>query len=88
MTSERVTHIMRKTKNEVKKLQASGFYCDVDLGDPETFHTDIEKRKAEEGGYTLTNDERYTLLEIHAHLCIDGVDDEEDDNGGSFVVVE
>ena len=69
---------MRKTKNEVKKLQASGFYCDVDLGDPETFHTDIEKRKAEEGGYTLADDERYSLCEIHIDYCIPGIDDEDD----------
>ena len=77
-SAERVTHIMRKTKNEVKKLQASGFYCDVDLGDPETFHTDIEKRKAEEGGYTLSDDERYALCEIHIDYNIPGVDDEDD----------
>jgi hypothetical protein len=77
-SAERVTHIMRKTKNEVKKLQASGFYVDVDLGDPETFHTDIEKRKAEEGGYTLDDDERYSLCEIHIDYCIPGVDDDDD----------
>ena len=77
-SAERVTHIMRKTKNEVKKLQASGFYCDVDLGEPETFHTDIEKRKAEEGGYTLSDDERYALCEIHIDYNIPGVDDEDD----------
>jgi hypothetical protein len=69
---------MRKTKNEVKKLQASGFYCDADLGEPITFHTDIEKRKAEEGGYTLSDDERYSLCEIHIDYCIPGIDDEDD----------
>jgi len=84
--AERVTHVMRKTKNEMDRLMASGFYCKKDLGEPIAFHTDIEKKKAEEGGYTLTNDERYTLLEIHAHLCIDGVDDEEDDLAKPYVV--
>lgn len=84
--AERVTHVMRKTKNEMDRLMASGFYRKMDLGEPVTFHTDIEKKKAEEGGYTLTNDERYTLLEIHAHLCIDGVDDEEDDLAKPYVV--
>jgi hypothetical protein len=48
------------------------------LGDPETFHTDIEKRKAEEGGYTLADDERYSLCEIHIDYCIPGIDDEDD----------
>jgi hypothetical protein len=69
---------MRKTKNEVKKLQASGFYVDAELGEPITFHTDIEKRKAEEGGYTLSDDERYSLCEIHIDYCIPGIDDEDD----------
>ena len=60
--AERVTHVMRKTKNEMVKLQAAGFYREVDLGDPEAFHTDIEEKKAEEGGYSLTDDDRYTVL--------------------------
>tara|TARA_R110000796_G_scaffold130961_1_gene246644 strand:- start:3565 stop:6024 length:2460 start_codon:yes stop_codon:yes gene_type:complete len=78
-SAERVTHVMRKTKNELKKLQANGFYRDVDLGDPQAFHTDIEKRKAEEGGFSITDDERYALYEIHADLVIDGAGDSEDD---------
>ena len=77
-SAERVTHVMRKTKNEVRRLQANGFYDDVDMEDPAPYHTDIEERKAEEGGYQLTSDDRYTLYEIHAHLNIDGIDDEED----------
>ena len=77
-TAERVTHVMRKTKNEVRKLQAAGFYRDVDLGDPMPFHSDIEEKKAEEGGYELTNDNRYTLYEIHVETNLDGVDDEDD----------
>ena len=78
-TAERVTHIMRKTKNELAKLQASGFYREVELGDPESFHTDIEKKKAEEGGFTLSDDDRYAVYEIHADLVIDGLDEEEGD---------
>jgi hypothetical protein len=85
-TAERVTHIMRKTKNDIKKLQASGFYTDCDLGEPEAFHTDIEKKKAEDSGYSLTDDDRYAVYEIHADLIIDGavgIDiDNEDEEGG------
>jgi hypothetical protein len=77
-TAERVTHIMRKTKNEMRKLQAAGFYCDCDLGEPEPFHTDIEEKKAEEGGFTINEDNRYAIYEIHADLVIEGVDDEDD----------
>jgi len=85
-TAERVTHVMRKTTNELKKLQVAGFYRDVDLGDPVTFHTDIEEKKAEEGGYTLTADDRYSLYEIHADLVIEGVDEEDDEIAKPYVV--
>ena len=84
--AERVTHIMRKTKNEMDKLMASGFYREVDLGDPLSFPTDVEKKKAEEGGYTIQNDDRYTLLEVSVDMLIDGVDDEEDDLPKPYVI--
>ena len=77
--AERVTHIMRKTKNEVKELQVSGFYRDVELGEPQTFFSDIEKKKASEGGYTLSNDDRYTLYEVHVDCCLPGIDEESKD---------
>jgi hypothetical protein len=76
-SAERVTHVMRKTKNEIMKLQVSGFYSGVELGEPRPFHTDIEEKKAEEGGYDITDDDRYTIYEIHADLIIEGVDDED-----------
>ena len=85
-SAERVTHVMRKTKNELKKLQAGGFYRDVELGEPQTFHTDIEERKAEEGGYSLTDDDRYSLYEIHADLVIEGVDEDDDEIAKPYVV--
>ena len=86
-TAERVTHVMRKTKNELKKLQANGFYREVDLGDPQPYHSDIEERKAEEGGYSLTDDDRFTVYEIHADIVIDGVgDSDEDDIAKPYVV--
>ena len=85
-TAERVTHVMRKTKNELKKLQMNGFYRDVDLGEPQSFHTDIEERKAEEGGYSLTDDERFTLYEVHADLVIEGIDDSEDEIAKPYIV--
>ena len=77
-TAERVTHIMRKTKNEVRRMQATGFYRDVDLGEPVQFYTDIEKKKSEEAGYSLTQDDRYAIYEIHVDYVIPGIDDEED----------
>jgi hypothetical protein len=75
-TAERVTHVMRKTENEIKKLQVAGFYKDVELGEPVRFFTDIEKKKAEEQGYTLTDDDRYQVLEIHVDWDMPGYEDE------------
>lgn len=68
---------MRKTKNELKRLQVAGFYRDVDLGDPVFIQTDIERKKAEEAGFTLTSDDRYTLLEIQADLDLPGYEDKD-----------
>jgi len=85
-TAERVTHVMRKTKNELKKLQANGFYKELDLGEPQAYHTDIEERKAEEGGYSLTNDDRYSIYEVHADLVIEGIDDSDEEIAKPYVV--
>ena len=74
-TAERLTHVMRKTTNDIKKLQVAGFYRDVELGEPTTIHTDVEKKKAEEQGYSLTDDDRYQILEIHADYDMPGHED-------------
>jgi len=76
-TSERVTHVMRKTKNELAKLMAAGFYREVDLGEPTTIHTDIEKQKAKDQGYSITDDERYQTLEVHVDYDMPGYKDED-----------
>jgi len=67
---------MRKTENEVKKLQVAGFYREVDLGEPTRILTDIEKKKAEEQGYSLTDDDRFQLLEIHVDWDMPGYEDD------------
>lgn len=64
----RITHVMRLTKNEMRKLQVSGFYRDVELGDPSAELDDIEKRKAEESGMSATQDDRYRALEMHVDV--------------------
>ena len=85
-TAERVTHVMRKTKNELRKLQVMGFYLDTDLGEPKSFHSDIEERKAEEGGYSVSDDDRFTLYEIHADLFIEELDKDKDEIAKPYVV--
>lgn len=80
MTAERVTHVMRKTKNELKKLQAAGFYRDVDLGEPQNIMSDVEKKKATQQGYKALDDDRYQFLEICTDWDIEGLEDL-DENG-------
>jgi hypothetical protein len=76
-TAERLTHVMRKTENDVKKLQVAGFYRDVELGEPVAIHTDVEKKKAEDQGYTLTDDDRFQILEVHVDYDLPGYEDED-----------
>jgi hypothetical protein len=71
-SAERVTHVMRKTENEVKKLQEAGFYSDVELGEPSYELDDIEKQKAEEQGMSAINDDRFRILEMHVDLDLAG----------------
>ena len=78
--AERVTHRMRKTKNEVKKLQYAGFYRDVDLGDPIRVMDEVEKQKAEDQGFSASMDERFQLLEMHVSLDLKDYPDVDDDN--------
>jgi len=76
-SAERVTHVMRKTKNDVRKLQVAGFYRDVELGEPVMMHNDVEKKKAEEQGYSVTDDDRYQFLEIQVDYDMPGYEDED-----------
>ena len=77
--AERVTHVMRKTKNEMRRLQVSGFYRDIDLGEPVQHLSDIEKKKADQQGYKATDDDRFQLLEVHAYWDLEGFEDEDMD---------
>jgi len=78
-TCFRVTHVMRKTKNEIIKLQQAGFYLDIDLPDAPKDRTDIQKAKDKETGFNDLGDERYTLYECHADLDLEGYEDEDED---------
>jgi hypothetical protein len=77
----RVTHVMRKTENEIKKLQQAGFYRDVDIGNPDKAIDEINKAKDKETGFADLNDDRFTLYESHVDLCIkdDPLCDKDDD---------
>jgi hypothetical protein len=76
-TAERVTHVMRKTKNELHKLQVAGFYRDVDLGEPYLDIDEAEKKIAEKLGFNPTEDDRFKILEIHVNLDLENGDSED-----------
>ena len=78
-SAERVTHVMRRTENEVLKLQKAGFYLDIDLGEPSHELDDIEKQKAQEQGMTAIQDDRYRLLEMSVNLDLAGYEHEDED---------
>jgi hypothetical protein len=77
-SAERVTHVMRKTQNELRKLQVAGFYKDVDLGEPTYDLDDVEKKIAEKMGFSATTDSRWKILEMHVDLDLEGYEDEQD----------
>ena len=77
-SAERVTHVMRKTQNELRKLQVAEFYKDVDLGEPIYDLDDVEKKIAEKMGFSATTDSRWKILEMHVDLDLEGYEDEQD----------
>jgi hypothetical protein len=78
-SSPRVTHVMRKTENELRKLQVSGFYRDIDLGEPSTALDEVEKKIADNLGFKASTDDRYKLLEMHVNLDIPGYEHKDED---------
>lgn len=78
-SAERVTHVMRKTANEVRTLQHAGFYRDVDLGEPVQVMDEVEKKIAEKLGFRATEDNRFKLLEMHVEIDLEGFEHKDDD---------
>jgi hypothetical protein len=78
-SSPRVTHVMRKTENELRVLQVNGFYRDLDLGDPVSSLDEVEKKIAEKLGFRASTDDRYKVLEMHVDLDLPGFEDVDDD---------
>jgi len=78
-TAERITHVMRKTEQELHTLQHLGFYRDVELGEPDYDLDEVEKKIAEQMGFDATNDDRYKILEMNVNLDLEGYEDEDKD---------
>ena len=77
VTCERATHIMKRTSNEVRKLQVSGFYSDVDIGTASDDTDEIEHKYNELTGNSsgYDNDSRHTILEMQVDLDLVGFED-------------
>lgn len=86
-TAERVTHVMRKTENELRKLQVAGFYRDIDLGDPVAAFDDVEKKIAEKMGFQATSDDRYKILETQVNLDLPGYEDKDEDGNPTGIAL-
>ena len=78
-TAERVTHVMRKTANELRKLQVAGFYTDIELPEPQGTLDEVEKKIAEKMGFQASSDDRYKILEMHVDIDLPGYEDEDED---------
>jgi hypothetical protein len=78
-SSPRITHVMRKTENELRKLQVAGFYRDIDLGTPDNVLDEVEKKIAEKMGFRATADNRFKLLEMNVDLDLDGYEHKDED---------
>lgn len=78
-SAERVTHVMRKTENELRRLQVAGFYSDVDLGTPSNTMDEVEKKIAEKMGFRATTDDRFKILEMHVDLDLEGYEHTDED---------
>lgn len=85
--SPRVTHVMRKTENDLRKLQVAGFYLDVDLGDPQNNLDDVEKKIAEKMGFRATSDDRYKLLEMNVNLDLEGYEHKDEDGNPTGIAL-
>ena len=86
-TAERVTHVMRKTENEIRKLQVGKFYRDVDMGPPNDTLDEVEKKIAEKLGFRATADDRYKLLEMHVNLDIPGYEHKDKDGNPTGIAL-
>jgi hypothetical protein len=77
-SAPRVTHVMRKTPNEMRRLMHAGFYRDIELPEPQNTFDEIEKSIAQKMGFQASADDRYKVLEMQVDLDLPGYEDVED----------
>lgn len=86
-SAQRITHVMRKTENDVRRLQVAGFWRDVDLGEPENTLDEVEKKIAEKMGFRASMDDRHKILEICVDLDLKGYEHKDDDGKPTGIAI-
>ena len=86
-SAERVTHVMRKTSNDVRRLQVSGFWRDIDLGEPDVVLDEVEKKIAEKLGFRATTDDRHKILEMCVDLDLEGYEHTDEDGEPTGIAI-
>ena len=86
-SADRVTHVMRKTENEMRALQVSGFYRDIDLGEPVNVLDEVEKKIAEKLGFRASTDDRFKVLEMHVNLDLEGYEHTDEDGNPTGIAL-
>ena len=77
ISAPRITHRMRKTPNQLRKLQVSGFYRDIEVADPPREIDELQEKKDEDSGITWTEDDRYLIYEVHIDYDMPGFEDKD-----------
>jgi len=86
-SAPRVTHVMRKTENDLRRLQVAGFYRDIELGAPDNILDEVEKKIAEKLGFRATADDRYKILEMHVDLDLAGFEHKDKDGNPTGIAL-
>jgi hypothetical protein len=86
-SAQRITHVMRKTENDVRRLQVAGFWRDIDLGEPENTLDEVEKKIAEKMGFRASMDDRHKILEICVDLDLKGYEHTDEDGEETGIAI-
>ena len=77
-SAERITHCIKMTNNEVRKLQVSGFYKDVELPSGEVDPSEVREKVNELEGVQkefANDDDEHEILEMHVNADVPGFED-------------
>ena len=75
--AEAIVHVLRMSENEIRKQQVSGFYKDIEIGEPPVTENQVKdaERRLEGISKDGNQEDQYTLLEMHTDLDLEGFED-------------